>query len=135
MPYGTIVTHLYRLLDELDGSDIQHPLGIHLAIRNKLRENEPVDFRDIDLKKQALIEVYDFHDHLGPYVRTSLDLEAVLVFGRRRNIGDMVYEANEYVRLDLLAMWEDGLFKEGSFAHISNANNFDNFSEISSRVE
>ena len=127
MPDGTIVTHLYRLLDEQDGSDIQHPLGIHLAIRNKLRENEPVDFRDIDLKKETLMQVHVVHDDLGPYVRTSLDLEAVLVFGRRRNIGDMVYEANEYVRLDLLAMWEDGLFKEGSFADISNESKFDIF--------
>ena len=63
MPDGTIVTHLYRLLDEQDGSDIKHPLGIHPAIRHKLRENEPVDFRDIDLKKETLIEVSDFHDH------------------------------------------------------------------------
>ena len=56
MPDGTIVTHLYRLLDEQDGSDIQHPLGIHPAIRHKLRENEPVDFRDIDLKKETLMQ-------------------------------------------------------------------------------
>ena len=32
---------------------------------------------------------------------------------------------NHYVRLDLLAMLEDGLFKEGSFADISNAYKFD----------
>ena len=34
---------------------------------------------------------------------------------------------NHYVRLDLLAMWEDGLFKEGSSADISNESKFDNF--------
>ena len=126
MPDGTIVTHLYRLSDEQNGSDIQHPLGIHPAIDHKILENEPVDFRDIELKKHALIQLSVVHDGLGPYLTTSLDLEAVLGFGRRRNEGKAGAD-NHYVRLDLLAMWEDGLFKEGSFADISNANNFANF--------
>ena len=126
MPYGTIVTHLYRLLDELDGSDIQHPLGIHLAIRNKLRENEPVDFRDIDLEKETLMQVHVVHDDLGPYVRTSLDLEAVLELGRRRKRWGASPD-NHYLRLDVLAMGEVGLFKEGSFADISDVNKFNIF--------
>ena len=37
LPDGKIATHLYRLLDEQDGCDIKHPLGIDPAISHKLR--------------------------------------------------------------------------------------------------
>ena len=92
---------------------------------HKLRENEPVDFRDIILKMQALIQLDAAHGDLGPYLRTSLDLEAVLVLGRRMKRWGVCSDT-QYVRLDLLAMWEAGLFKEGSFADISDGNNFNN---------
>ena len=74
-------------------------------------QNELVDFTDIDTKKQAIIHVDGTYDE-RQFASTSLDLDALNWFGTRKSGSNP-----EYVRIDLLALWEDGLFTEarGSF--------------------
>ena len=118
LPNGKIVTHVYRVLAVEDGGDLRHPRNMRSAIRHKLVQNKLVDFTDIDIKKQAIRHVNGRYDE-RLFVSTSLDLNSLCLFGKRqRGLNP------EYVRIDLLALWEDGLFTETSFADVSTEGKF-----------
>ena len=119
LPNGKMVTHVYRSLAVEDGGDIRHPREfIRSPIRHKLVQNKLVDFTDIDIKKQAIRHVNGRYDE-RLFVSTSLDLNSLCWFGTRKRGSNP-----EYVRIDLLALWEDGLFTETSFADVSTEEKF-----------
>ena len=118
LPNGKMVTHVYRPLAVEDGGDLRHPRNMRSAIHHKLVQNKLVDFTDIDIKKQAIRHVNGKYDE-RLFVSTSLDLNSLCWFGNRKRGSNP-----EYVRIDLLALWEDGLFTETSFADVSTEEKF-----------
>ena len=77
------MTHFYRLIDNLNGMDLFFP-GVSAAMSQKLKEGEPVDFSDQDVRDQALLHVSNVSEgNYGerPFLSVSLDLESLIFFG------------------------------------------------------
>ena len=126
---GMAALHLYRLIDEEKGKDLEFP-GFEGAMSHKLRANEVVDFTDQTVQLAALLHVSRFSEgnyKKRPFISASWDFEALISFGSRK-----LHEAEKtnksvvevWVRIDLVALWLDGLFTEKSFADISSIDKF-----------
>ena len=128
---GKAKTHLYRLIDHEGGTDNVPPPRIQKGMRHILRPEQKVDFSHQLVKEQAIKQIDEIsEDDYGerPLLSFSVDLEELFALGSRHvqyweARGRTVAEV--YVRLDLFALWDAGLFTKTSFADISTEAKFD----------
>ena len=121
-PSGEIARYVYHALDVDHGRDVQYPSNMQwtsreeyaTAIRHRL-----VDFTAIDIKKEAIRQlgggIYPYDQR---FVSTSLGMRALGWYKQASR------SKPQSVRIDLLALWEDGLFTETSFVDVSTKQKF-----------
>ena len=117
---GDWATHVYRLIDEKNGSDLRFPCQLDEAIRHKVQHNIPVNFHDPAIKRQALRHVDKVSEgkvYDRPFLSTSYSLASVVGFASRKKLKGFG-SWNWIVRIDLLALWDAKLFTATSFAQL-----------------
>ena len=132
---GRPKTHVYRLLDDLYGTDTRHPPDMTTAMRDKLVEGRLVDFSDRMVKMQALRHVSkESEGNVGdrPFLSCGWCLGEIVAFGsssmthhqKKRLPGNKI---EQYCRIDMIALWQKGLLTETSFADLSDEGKFQKF--------
>ena len=120
-PSGEIARYVYHALDVDHGRDVQYPSNMQWTSRKeyaKAIRQKLVDFTAIDIKKEAIRQLSGISYDEQLFVSTSLGMGALSWYkqtGRSKP---------QSVRIDLLALWEDGLFTETSFADVSTEEKF-----------
>ena len=143
---GETVTHVWRLLDEENNTDMDptptDPYNVYSKLRNS-QESRKVNFQEKDMKMSAAWHVSKASDYKftrapkedkseRPFLSWSVDFDDNKRFEARKQakVGRQPgYEPPTFkrVKLDLVALWNDKLFTEDSFADLSTNDTFEEY--------
>ena len=110
-----LVTHLYRLIDELHCTAV-HQHRPSEAMSHRLQEDQNVNFADEVVRQQALKHVDKMSEgkvYERPFLSCSKSLESLAIFASSKTTKATSKSANiQLVQIDLAALHMDGMFSE-----------------------
>ena len=135
---GTCIFYAYRLLDEQHRNDLKFH-GVDPAISHLVQKEKPVNFHLPGFKVLCLEQIDKSSEGKfakRPFLSASWELSSVVTLAHAKCNHDksVQFEDCIFLRIDLIAMWNDGLFTETSFLDLSTEAKFDDFFQDSREV-
>ena len=128
---GNPILHAYRLLDGKFRRDLAFQ-GVPPAISHLVEPEKPVNFHQPEFKVPCLEHIDKISKgnySRRPFLSASWDLSNVVAFARSICFRYKTVQLEDcvFLRIDLIALWQDGLFEANTFLDVSSELKFTSY--------